>query len=536
MLSYIDNINSFLHAILAVVTPFIAACWEMLVEMSPYMFLGFLMAGLLHVFVNPRIITKLLGKGRIKSVLYATLIGIPLPLCSCGVLPATAGLKKQGATDGAAMSFMIATPETGVDSMAVTYALLDPIMTIFRPVAAFFTAVAAGLTQNFFGKTDDSSNEQIEPDLSCRIDNCCDGINCPPGVHWHHHSLFEKLRASFKYGFGEILDDISKWLILGIAIAGAISVLVPESFMKAYLGGGISSMLIMLVVGIPFYTCATSSTPIAAALILKGVSPGAALVFLLAGPATNAATISVVYGLFRRRATVIYLACIAISAVIMGLLLDQVYAWFTITASSVAGEAGELIPHELGHIFALFLAILILHSLFSQWRRKRRGEATCCGQDHGGLVSGCDHDHAHTGAAEQHGGACNHGHSLILPSIEKLTPDAKATSSCTQLLPIDNGCCNHEPIHSDVEQAHVHSGFVAGCGHGHHACDHDHNSGHRQTDQGLPALEDSETLPASAIETIAKLKDENSRLRSMLVQRDLEIPAIRNDLPHKRTS
>jgi len=330
-------------------------------------------------------------------VFYATLLGIPLPLCSCGVLPATAGLKKQGATDGAAVSFMIATPETGVDSMAVTYGLLDPIMTVFRPAAAFFTSIAAGVTQNFLGKTYDPSpsDVQIEADLSCKIDNCCDGVNCPPEVHRRHHTFFEKLSASFKYGFGEILGDISNWLILGVAIAGAISVLAPVSLMKTYLGGGISSMLIMLVVGIPFYTCATSSTPIAAALILKGVSPGAALVFLLAGPATNAATISVVYGLFRKRATIIYLTSIAVSAIVMGLLLDQVYAWLQITASSVAGEAGAFVPHWMGHIFGVFLAILILNSFFVQWRRKRKlhGEVSCCDHHHDGLVSGCGHDH-----------------------------------------------------------------------------------------------------------------------------------------------
>lgn len=456
-IDYLDIVKGTIEGtimdLLSALTSFLAACWEMLVEMAPYMCLGFLMAGLLHVFVNPRIIMRFLGRGRIKSVLYATLLGIPLPLCSCGVLPAAAGLKKQGATDGAAMSFMIATPETGVDSMAVTYALLDPIMTIFRPVAAFFTSVAAGLTQNFFGKTYDASDARIEPDLSCRIDNCCNGIDCPPEVHRHHHSLFEKLRAAVKYGFGEILDDIAKWLVLGILIAAAISVLVPESFMKTYLGGGISAMLIMLVVGIPFYTCATSSTPIAAALILKGVSPGAALVFLLAGPATNAATISVVYGLFRKRATVIYLSCIAISAILMGLLLDQVYGWFTITASSVAGEAGELIPHELGHLFALLLAVLILNSLLSQWRRKRRGEATCCGHDQGGLVSGCGHDHSPSGAAASPGCACGCGHSKSVAAAGQPEAAAAVPTAGGQRFPIDSGCCDHAHTQATAEKS-----------------------------------------------------------------------------------
>jgi len=372
---------------------FLEACWEMLLEMAPYMFLGFLIAGLLHIFVNPRIISKYLGKGRIKSVIWAALLGIPLPLCSCGVLPTAAGLKRQGANDGATMSFMIATPETGVDSMAVTYAMMDPLMTIFRPIAAFITAIAAGVTQNFFGNTYQDSQKEIIPDLSCRVDNCCTGINCSPEVHRHHHTFFEKIRAAFKYGFGEILNDIAKWLFLGIVVAGLISVFIPEDVIRTYLSGGIHSMLIMLVVGIPFYICATSSTPIAAALILKGVSPGAALVFLLAGPATNAATISVVYGLFRKKATFIYVGSIALFAVLMGLTIDVVYDWMNITASSIAGTAGEIVPEWISISSALILVGLMTVSIGKQyWRKFTKQPAACCSHDHG---AGCNHDEKH---------------------------------------------------------------------------------------------------------------------------------------------
>ena len=373
---------------------YFSACWELLLEMAPYILLGFFMAGVLHILVNPQIIAKYLGKGRIKSVLYATLLGIPLPLCSCGVLPTTAGLKKQGANDGAALSFMIATPETGVDSIAVTYALLDPIMTVFRPIAAFFTAFTAGVTQNFFGNSYQENDEEISLDLSCKVDNCCDGQNCPPEEHRKHHNVWEKFIAAVHYGFGEILDDISGWLVLGIAIAGVIHVLIPESFLQTYLSGGISSMLLMLLAGIPFYICATSSTPIAAALILKGVSPGAALVFLLAGPATNAATISVVYGLFKKRATAIYLSSIAVGAVVMGLLLDSVYRHFGISAQSVAGSAGELLPHWFNIITAILLAVLIGNSLLKSWRHRHHSyspvdEGASCSS--GGSCS-CSHD------------------------------------------------------------------------------------------------------------------------------------------------
>ncbi len=368
---------------------YFAACWDTLVAMAPYISLGFLMAGILHIFVNTQTIIKYLGKGRISSVIYAALLGIPLPLCSCAVLPTTTSLKKQGANNGAAMSFLISTPETGVDSIAVTYALLDPIMTIFRPLAAFVTAVTAGLTENFFGNSyDDHVNTEVTPDLSCKVDKCCDGNGCATEVHRNHHSLMEKAVAAVKYGFGEILSELAGWLLLGLAIAGVISVLVPEHLVQTYLHGGMGSMLIMLVIGIPFYICATGSTPIAAALILKGVSPGAALVFLLAGPATNAATISVVYGLFKKRATVIYLGSIAVCAVLMGLLLDQVYARLNISATVVAGQAKELLPEWFSVLTAAALLALMLNSLFADWRRRHAGKSdACC--DHG-----CSHSHS----------------------------------------------------------------------------------------------------------------------------------------------
>lgn len=366
---------------------YLHACWDILVAMGVYIGFGFLMAGILHIFVNPQMIVKYLGKGRIKSVLYAATLGVPLPLCSCGVLPTTAGLKKQGANNGAALSFLIATPETGVDSMAVTYALLDPIMTLFRPIAAFLTAVSAGLLENFFGDTYQDNSEELIPDLACKVDRCCDGVNCPPEIHRHHHSFWEKLRAAVAYGFGDILKDIAGWLLLGIAIAGAISVLVPDDFLKTYLHGGWLSMLIMLGLGIPLYVCATSSTPIAAALILKGVSPGAALVFLLAGPATNAATISVVYGLFRARTTAIYLGSIAVCAMGMGLLLDGLYAWSGLSLQAFIGNEHEFIPHIVSVIGAMILLGLLCYSIGSAWFQQRTPhdhEHACC-------KHGCSH-------------------------------------------------------------------------------------------------------------------------------------------------
>ncbi len=216
------------------------------------------------------------------------------------MLPAAASLRKQGANKGATTAFLISTPESGIDSMAITYALLDPIMTIIRPVAAFVTAMMAGFAENLFFWQ--KNNEEIAVDKSCPVDNCCDGIDCPDEVHKKHHTLVEKAVAGVRFGYQEVWGDIVVWFFIGVLLAAAITAMVPEDLMATLLGGGLSSMLVMLVVGIPLYICATASTPIAAALILKGVSPGAALVFLLVGPATNVTSLSVLTGILGKKA------------------------------------------------------------------------------------------------------------------------------------------------------------------------------------------------------------------------------------------
>ena len=241
------------------------------------------------------------------------------------------------------MAFLISTPESGVDSMAITYALLDPVMTIARPVAAFFTALAAGISENLVGKRGNALFQSV-PDLSCTVDGCCDGLDCTPDEHNSHHSFLERTKAGLIYAFGDLWDDIAVWFLVGIVLAGVITVLIPVDVMTRYLGGGLPAMLLMLLAGIPLYICATASTPIAAALILKGISPGAALVFLLVGPATNITSITVLFEVLGKRATALYLFAIAFSAVVFGLVLDQVYSAFGISAQAVAGLAAEVIP------------------------------------------------------------------------------------------------------------------------------------------------------------------------------------------------
>lgn len=359
---------------------------DLLLESGVYMLLGLLVSGLLRVFLSPGSVARHLGQGRFYSVFKAALLGVPIPLCSCGVLPAGAGLKKQGANNGAVSAFLISTPESGVDSISITYALLDPLMTLIRPVVAFVTAMAAGITENLFGYS--KNREEIVPDLSCPVDGCCDGRQCPPEEHKRHHSFFEKVKAGLNFAMTDVWGDLAALFFLGLILAGLITAFIPDDVIANLLGGGLSSMLIMLVIGIPLYICATASTPIAAALILKGVSPGAALVFLIAGPATNLTSLTVLLGILGRRATAIYLTAIVLAAILFGLFTDQLYAWFGLSARAMAGQAGEFIPEWGKWLGAGLLVLISVKPLSRRLLALVRGK-NICREDHGhGKTSG----------------------------------------------------------------------------------------------------------------------------------------------------
>lgn len=267
---------------------------------------------------------------------------------------------------------MISTPESGVDSIAVTYALMDPVMTVARPAAAFITASAAGLAENLTVQEKDSA--PWVPNLSCPVDNCCDGVDCDPETHRRHHSFFEKIKAGLIFAFMDLWDDMAGWFFLGLILAGLITGFIPSEWMNRYLGGGLTAMLVMLLVGIPLYICATASTPIAAALILKGVSPGAALVFLLAGPATNITSLTVLAGTLGKRSTAIYLTAIAVFSIACGLMLDWMIGYFGWTVQALAQSPKEIIPEWLEYLGALFLGGLFILSLIRKRRLKREEE------------------------------------------------------------------------------------------------------------------------------------------------------------------
>lgn len=370
----------------------LSASWGLLEQASIYILFGLLIGGLLKVFLSPAYVASHLGGGRFSSVFKAALFGIPIPLCSCGVLPAAASLKKQGANNGATTAFLISTPESGVDSISITWALLDPIMTVARPVSAFISAFAAGIAENFFNPPEKA--KQATPDLSCPIDNCCDGVDCPPEEHRNHHSFQSKFKVGVKYAATDLWADLAGWFFIGILLAGVITVLVPDDVISRYLGGGLSSMLLMLAFGIPLYICATASTPIAAVFIMKGVSPGTALVFLLVGPATNVTSLSVLVGLLGKRATVLYLTSIAVVSVLCGLAVDAIYLGLGISAVAVVGQAAEVLPDWLmtaATLLLLVLSVKPLYAIVSGWFGKSAG----CGCSSDSCSTGHDHGHGH---------------------------------------------------------------------------------------------------------------------------------------------
>ena len=266
-----------------------------------------------------------------------------------------------------------------MDSISISWALLDPLMTVIRPVAAFVSAFVAGVAENF--RRPLKINGDVQPDLSCPVDNCCDGTDCSPAEHRNHHSLIEKLKKGVQYSFSELWEDIAGPFFIGVLLAGIIYVFIPEDFFASYLGGGLHSMLIMLVLGIPLYICATASTPIAAAFILKGVSPGAALVFLLVGPATNIMSLSVLVGLLGKRATGIYLVSIAVVSVLFGLGLDAIYTLSGTSASETIGKATEIIPLWIKNVSAVILVLLSIPIAYRSIQKMlgRTGSECGCG-------------------------------------------------------------------------------------------------------------------------------------------------------------
>jgi len=340
--------------------------WNIYQDAAPYILFGCLMGGLVYAFLSPERVAGHLGRGRFKPVVKAALFGIPLPLCSCGVIPAALSLRRMGASRGATSAFLITTPETGVDSIAVTYALLDPIYTVFRPVAAFCTGVTAGVLEVLFGEKETSAAPSSDQGT---CDKCHPAEPRPPAPA--RPTILAGLQRAVTYGLGDFLEDMSLWLLIGFLAAGVIMAAVPPEALERALGGGLPGMLIMLLVSIPLYICASATTPLAAALLLKGASPGAALVFLLAGPASNTAGIVMLARFMGKRSVAIYLASIAFCSLAFGLLLNHIYLWLGLNPRATVGAHHVAESGDFKLYCAVALGALILYHLIRRswtWR------------------------------------------------------------------------------------------------------------------------------------------------------------------------
>ena len=286
---------------------YVNAFVSMLNGMSPYLLLGFLSAGLLHAFVPSTIYSRYLAGTGLRPVVTAALFGIPLPLCSCGVLPTAVALRRSGASRAASTSFLIATPQTGVDSIAATYSMMGLPFAILRPVAALVTALFGGMAVGHWERKGTLGDVQDDANYE---------FNAPP------QGLWNKIKETLKYGFFDMMQSIGRWLLIGLVVATLITVLLPDNFFSTYARWPLLNMFIIVLVAVPMYVCATGSIPIAAALMLKGMSPGCALVLLMAGPAANLASMFVVNNAFGRKATIVYLLSIIGGAVGFGVLVD----------------------------------------------------------------------------------------------------------------------------------------------------------------------------------------------------------------------
>lgn len=309
-------------------------------EVAIYLILGFMVAAVLHVFFPESMIRKHLGNDSFMSVFKATMFGIPIPICSCGVIPVATSLKHSGASKGATVSFLITTPQVGADSFMITYSLLGWFFGIFRIVSSFVTGILAGMFVNLFGKDEQGALLPMAPATD------------------REETITQRSRGIVRYVEYELLGSIANALMIGFLIAGLIAAFVPDGFFELYMNSDFLSMVIMLVIGIPMYVCASASTPIAASLIMKGMSPGAALVFLLTGPATNAIGIAAITKVIGKKSTAIYLVVISVAAVAFGYLLNLMTRDMGL-AHLMIHDHGTMIPMWLKVLGSVILSVML---------------------------------------------------------------------------------------------------------------------------------------------------------------------------------
>ena len=348
--------------------------YSLSLESAPFLVLGLVIAGLIKAWVPTESVAKQLGGSGIWPITKAALIGAPLPLCSCSVIPVTLGIYRSGASKGSTVSFLVATPETGADSIAISYALLGPFMAIIRPISAISSAIFAGLIVSLSkdkqeGESDTQYTDVITAEACCENkeqaqQSCCSSdkhssVNVEPVTAGVVNEMIDKTLSGLRYAFTDIFNNMVFWLFIGLFFAAMVKTFVPVSFLQQW-GSGLSAMIVMVIVGVPMYICATASTPMAAGFLLAGLSPGTVLVFLLAGPATNMATLAIVKKELGSYALFAYLCGIVIAAIGFGLLADQLVMLWDINILAQIDGTHEMVNPWLEGVTGLLLLVLAL--------------------------------------------------------------------------------------------------------------------------------------------------------------------------------
>ena len=389
--------------------------------MAPYLLLGFLIAGVLHVFVPQRFYANYLSRSNKLSVVWAALLGVPLPLCSCGVIPTAIGLRNEKASKGAIASFLIATPQTGIDSILATFSLMGLGFAIIRPVAALVTGICGGLLVNWLVREDDAKDESA---ASCQVERG------------------NRLWRVLKYAYYDMLRDIGLRLLVGLVVAALIQVAVPDEFFLQFGSQPLLQMLVILVIAVPMYICSTGSIPVATALMMKGLSPGAALVMLMAGPAVNLASILVVNKAMGRRFTSVYLMTIVGFAVLFGLLLNAAGSSLFALHSSLVALHGDCCmstsaqPSPFKLVCATVLTLLIIFALmmklFSKFTAKKP----------------LDPDVTVYRVEDMH---CSHCEAAVVRAVEEVAGVEKAKASASANTLTVKGSATEEAVRAAVE-------------------------------------------------------------------------------------
>ena len=330
------------------------ALWAYILLTAPYLLIGFVASGIIHQYLNLNVIKKHLASKGLGSVIKASLFGVPLPLCSCSVIPAAVTLKKEGASNGATSAFLISTPESGVDSMVMTYGVMDLPMTIIRPIAAFLTAFIAGWGQGLWNT--ETALEEEAPKTCCSKEKTEEGPS---------------IKGALKFAFEDLSDDLATWLFIGLFVGALMNLYLPMELFENVPGW--AQKLVVLSFGIPFYICASASTPIAASMMIKGMSPGTALIFLLVGPATNFTNIAVLQKYIGKKGVVINVVAIALVSLVLSVVVDYAYEAFSWPTVFKIEDMHDAHNGVFSQVMGVFLSLLILKGIYKEKIKPRLG-------------------------------------------------------------------------------------------------------------------------------------------------------------------